>query len=164
MKYLIKILGLSLIIIPSLIFSQPLKFPYAGGEEQFLKDVKTSLMVEATDSGRVYFVEINYLKNEKKIGYVIHGVISNDATTMLIRAFFKDSQNKWNKRKVQKTPIVIPLFISPTNIENPQLITMTNIIPYAKLISKTLGSKICFLHTPIYIFREETQIDIEPIY
>jgi len=49
-----------LIVSPPVYGQETQKFPYKGGAEQLEKEISSGLLVEAQDSGRIYFVEIYY--------------------------------------------------------------------------------------------------------
>lgn len=157
------VLLLSVFVIPLMAAGQKeATLPYKGGAIQFEKEVLTSLIIETKDSGRVYFIEVSYSKEKKEVEFAFHGAIENDITTMLVRSFFRDNAKKWDKAYLKKTNVLIPLFISPEDIAHPNVLMSTNLNSYAEAISKSFISKRCYLFKPVFKFRQETQIDIEP--
>lgn len=138
--------------------------PYKGGATQFDKDVATSLIVEAGDSARIYFVEIHYSNSKKEIETILHGVQKRDITTMMVETFFRDCKNKWDKQFLKISNIVIPLFISPKNIDEStdSDAGKINIEIFAKLIAGSFKSKRCYLYKPVYFFDQNINIDAEP--
>lgn len=137
------------------------KFPYKGEAEQLEKEISSGLLVEALDSGRIYFVEIYYQKESRKIVSVIHGKLEDDITTSLIADFFQSREKNWEKRQIKKMSIIIPLFIPPLNIDQKNGFANTDIALFAKRISDSFISKRCFLSRPIYIFKQDLHIDKE---
>jgi len=137
------------------------KFPYKGGMEQLEKEISSALLVEAQDSGRIYFVEIYYQKESKKIISVIHGKQEDNVTNSLIADFFQSRENNWDKRLIKKMSIIIPLFIPPINIDQNNGFGNTDIALFANRISSSFVSKKCFLSKPIYIFKQGLHIDKE---
>lgn len=157
------ILSFLAIVICNIIWAQqPQDLPYAGGSARFEEDVRSSLIIEAGDSGRVYFVEISYSGKNDKAEFTLHGEADNDITTMLIRSFFRANEKKWDTAFLKKASVIIPLFISPSDIEDPTKVLFPDLNKYAEVISKSFTGKCCFLYKPVFKFRQESQIDIEP--
>ncbi len=142
----------------------PLDLPYKGGSKQFDKDVAKSLIVEAGDSARIYFVEITYSSSKKDIETILHGVLKRDITTQMIESFFRDLKNNWNKQFLKTSNIIIPLFISPINIDKSadSNAGKINIDTFAKVIAQSFKSKKCYLYKPVYSFDQNIHIDAEP--
>jgi len=138
--------------------------PYKGGAIQFDKDVATSLIVEAGDSARIYFVEIRYSSSKKEIETILHGVQKKDITAIMVETFFRDRKNKWDKQFLKTSNIVIPLFISPKNIDKSidSDAGKINIETFAKIIAGSFKSKRCYLYKPVYFFDQNINIDAEP--
>jgi len=125
------------------------------------KDISSALLIEAQDSGRIYFVEIYLQKKNKKIIAIIHGKQENNNTTNLIADFFQSKENYWDKRVLKQTNVIIPLFIPPINIDESDGFANTDITLFAKRISESFSSKKCFLSRPIYILKQGLHIDKE---
>ena len=139
-----------------------LSLPYKGGSSQFEKDILTHLIVETLDSGRIYFVEVSLLTAKNEIKCFIHGTQEKDVTTRLIEDFFQRIKNKWDKKFLETSNIVIPLFIAPYNIDNPSNLGKVNMNQLAKIIGDSFKSKKCFLYKPVYSFNQNIHIDMEP--
>jgi len=138
--------------------------PYKGGARQFDKDVAKSLIVEAGDSARIFFAEISYSSSKKEIETILHGVQKRDITTIMVETFFRDRKNNWDKKFLKTSNIVIPLFISPINIDNStdSDAGKINIEVFAKIIAGSFRSKSCYLYKPVYFFNQNINIDAEP--
>lgn len=158
MKYFLSVLFLCTSLF--LFAQQNNLLPYEGGEAQFSKDVST-LLIESGNPGRVYLIEISVNKKTQAISTFIHGAEDRDVTFTRVSRFFKSIENKWDKRFLQNTNVVIPLFISPSDPDQPEKITGTNNKTFAALIAETFKSKQCYLYKPVYVFKEGMHIDAE---
>ena len=136
------------------------KFPYTGGINNLEKDINT-IFVEASDSGRIYFVEIIYIKKEKKVVPIVHGATEENVTKSLITIFFQQNIDKWNKKYVKKASVIIPLFIEAYDVDKRSYSGFTNLSLQANSISKTFNTQRCILTKPFLILKSEIHIDIE---
>ncbi len=134
-------------------------FPYAGGLINLEKDINT-IFVEASDSGRIYFVEITYIKKGKKLVPIVHGA-TEDATKDLIILFFEKNIDKWDKRYVKKTSVLIPLFIEGIDFLKLSVLNSTNLSIQASRISASFEMKKCLITKPYLITKSEFSFDLD---
>lgn len=139
-----------------------IELPYRGGADKFDNEVKTSLIVEAGDSGRVYFAEITYSKKKKMAAFEIHGMLKNDITDKLVSQFFCERIKNWKTKYLKRRNVIIPIFISPLNVENQMEVMPTDVQIFAKSIALSFVPKNCFLYKPVFLFQQMLHIDMEP--
>lgn len=119
----ISMLTLAAIFLTGILHSQEL--PYKGGENQLLQDFfdyyylskksrTDKCLGSFKDSAGIYFIEISYSADSKKVSAKLYGSAGNDDMTIIIHQFFEQTINNWNRRQVRKRRVIIPVQIAET--------------------------------------------------
>ncbi len=117
---------LTVFLFPFLVSGQKEEvFPYNGGENQLLheffdfyyrsknsRDELEKCLRGFKDSAGIYFIEISYSPDSKKVSATVYGSIGNDELAKIIRQFFEQTINNWDKKLVKKSRVIIPVLIA----------------------------------------------------
>lgn len=158
---MIKLFLLPFLLVATLSHSQTTPvFPYKGGMSQLEKDIST-FFAEADDTGRIFFAEIFYSQQGRKIVTHIHGEVSDNATQKLLTSFFDRISVNWKKRAIKKMSVIIPLFVEGFSVDKEAPSDVVNLPLQAAGVSAGFTLRKCLLTKPFLISKTAIHIEME---
>lgn len=106
------------------------KLPYKGGEDQLRSDFFSFYAAHAgndfigcatgrKDSAGIYFIEIVFDRKSRGLQANVYGSQKPDDLTGVIHLFANQSLSNWNRRKVKRMRVVVPVILIQSGAMQP---------------------------------------------